>query len=265
MLCDYHIHTQASFDCFTPARDMCQRAFEAGISAIALTDHMDFLPQHEINWQTDFERARDQAERAIVEFSGKLDIAWGVEFGQPQFNKPEADRFVQTYKPDFIIGSIHHLDPSFDIGTRSVAGRDPVALFHTYLDLLLELAQHYEYDVLGHLTFPWRYYKRELDYDFDTHEYRHQFEEIFDVVVQRGKGIEINTSGLRQKLDDYLPNETILRWYRARGGEVITTGSDAHTPAHVGLAVESATDLARRIGFPGVATYRQREATIHPF
>jgi histidinol-phosphatase (PHP family) len=118
---------------------------------------------------------------------------------------------------------------------------------------------------LGHLNYPWRYFKRELDYDYDATEFREHLEAVFEAVVARGKGIEINTSGMRQPLGESLPNEEILGWYRACGGELITTGSDAHTPAHVGDGIAEATRMARRVGFEGVATYRKRTPTIHPF
>jgi len=244
---------------------MAQAAVDRGISAIAFTDHMDFLPGLSLDWQTDFDSAQREVEKAQTVFEGVLDIAWGAEFGQPQYNEAEAKRFIETYQPDFIIGSVHHLDPTFDIGMSSVADYDPIELYRTYLEMMLDLAQNQEFDVLGHLTYPWRYFKRELDYDYHAQDYKKELEEIFDVLAQRGKGLEINTSGLRQPLEDCLPNETILRWYRARGGEIITPGSDAHTPEHVGYAIEHVTDMARRIGFPGVTTYSRREPTIHAF
>jgi len=243
---------------------MAQAAIDQGISAIAFTDHMDFLPDLPLDWQTDFNKAYRTARKAQEHFEGVLDIAWGVEFGQPQYNEAEADRFIRTYQPDFIIGSVHHLDPSFDIGMSSLADHDPIELYHLYLEMMLDLAKHQEFDVLGHLTYPWRYFKRELDYDYDENDYRDQFEEIFTVLVSRGKGLEINTSGLRQPLQDCLPNEAILRWYRACGGEIVTTGSDAHTPAHVGFEIASMTRMVQRLGFEGVATYAQRIPTIHP-
>ena len=265
MLSDYHIHTQASFDCFSASDMMAQAAIDAGISAIAFTDHMDFLPETPLDWQTDFDAAYREIKATRDRFAGQLDIAWGAEFGQSQYNEAEALRFTETYQPDFIIGSIHYLDPTYDIGIGGVSDRDPVQLFHTYLDMVLDLAQHQDYDVLGHLTYPWRYYKREMDYDYDARDYREQFDAIFDALIARGKGLEINTSGMRQPLADCLPNEMILTWYRTRGGELLTTGSDAHRPEHVGFAIAEVTQMAQRIGFEGIATYRKRRPTIHSF
>jgi histidinol-phosphatase (PHP family) len=265
ILADYHMHSHASFDCFTESAVMAQAAIDAGLAAIAFTDHIDFLPDTPLDWQTDFDEASREIADTKDKFAGVLDIALGVEFGQPQYNVAEATRFVEKYQPDFIIGSVHHLDPTFDIGMSSVADHDPIELYRTYLDMMLDLATNHDFDVLGHLTYPWRYFKRELDYDYDAHDYRDQLIDVFDVLVSRKKGLEINTSGLRQPLKESLPNETILRWFFERGGEIITTGSDAHTPAHVGYGIAEVSEMAQRIGFPGVATYRERQATIHSF
>ncbi|MCL2491471.1 MAG: histidinol-phosphatase HisJ family protein [Coriobacteriia bacterium] len=265
MRIDYHIHTGASFDCVENADAVCRTAIKRGLTAIALTDHMDFLPNHEINWQTDFDAAYHEIALATDKYSGVLDVARGVEFGQPEYNRAEAARFVELYHPDFIIGSIHYLDPSFDIGMSSLAEQDPVELFLFYLGMLRKLAVESDYDVLGHLTYPWRYFKRERDYDFTTADYLDRFEELFMIVIERGKGIEVNTSGLRQPLGECLPNEEIVRLYRACGGTIITTGSDAHRLDQIGLGIDEATEMIRRIGFEGITTYHKRIPTMHPF
>jgi len=248
-----------------PLEAMGEAAVEAGIDTIAVTDHLDFLPGYTFDWQTDFDAAYAALEAARATFAGRLTLVRGVEFGQPQFNSAEAARFTELHRPGFIIGSIHYLDPSYDIGMSSVASHEPCGLYRAYLRLVLEMVSDHDFDVLGHLTYPWRYFKRELDYDFDERDYRAEFDEIFDVIVQRGRGIELNTSGWRQALDDCLPNEAILRRYRARGGRIVTIGSDAHTPENVGAGIDRAAALLQACGFEGVATYEKREATIHAF
>ena len=51
-------------------------------------------------------------------------------------------------------------------------------------------------------------------------------EEILRQVIRRGKGIEINTTA--GTLTEPLPSLEILKTYRRLGGEIVTTGSDAH-------------------------------------
>jgi histidinol-phosphatase (PHP family) len=265
MLIDYHIHTHASFDCFTTTDRMCQAAIDAGMAAVAFTDHVDYLPGHGYDWQTDLDAAYREIDDTACRFAGTLEVARGVEIGQPQFNEGEAKRFLKKHRPDFIIGSVHYLDPTYDMGMSGVADREPHQLFRQYLAMVTEMVRSHEFDVVGHLTYPWRYFKRELDYDYDADDYTEQFTDIFDLLVARGKGIEINTSGLRQALADTLPNEQILRLFHRCGGRYVTTGSDAHTPEHVGGGIAQATEMIRRVGIKGITTYKDRIPTVHPF
>ena len=56
----------------------------------------------------------------------------------------------------------------------------------------------------------------------------------------------------------------ILRRYRARGGEFVTVGSDAHAPARVGSRIPEAIELARAAGIPYLATFDKMRPVLHP-
>ena len=45
-----------------------------------------------------------------------------------------------------------------------------------------------------------------------------------------GKGIELNTAGLKYGLGHPHPTEDALGRYRELGGEILTIGSDGHKP-----------------------------------
>ena len=79
-------------------------------------------------------------------------------------------------------------------------------------------------------------------------------------VVENGKGIEVNTSGLRHPaLNVTIPTPDILRLYRELGGERITVGSDAHRTVDAGKGVQSSFELLRSLGFKYVCAYRKRQ------
>jgi histidinol-phosphatase (PHP family) len=77
-------------------------------------------------------------------------------------------------------------------------------------------------------------------------------------VVERGKGIEINTSPLRMGLSEPCPSREILHWYRELGGEILTFGSDAHAADEVGAGFDVAIEMARTAGFTRVARFENR-------
>ena len=50
-----------------------------------------------------------------------------------------------------------------------------------------------------------------------------------------------------------------MRLYRALGGEIVTLGSDAHSPAQAGQGLREGAKLLRCCGFDRVAVYRRRQ------
>jgi histidinol-phosphatase (PHP family) len=80
-------------------------------------------------------------------------------------------------------------------------------------------------------------------------------EEIFKLLIHKGKGIEINTSGLRYSLDSTSPPLEFIQRFKDLGGEIITIGSDAHAPEQIGLGLDIALEMAKSAGFKYVATF----------
>jgi histidinol-phosphatase (PHP family) len=78
-------------------------------------------------------------------------------------------------------------------------------------------------------------------------------------LVSNGRGIEINTSGIRYGLDSFHPLPDILARYRKAGGSIITIGSDSHNLQSLGRDFAAATDLLRSLGFRYHCWYKNRE------
>ncbi len=89
--------------------------------------------------------------------------------------------------------------------------------------------------------------------------------EVLRQVVSDGKGIELNTSGIRYGLGDFQPSREILELYRDLGGTVVTVGSDSHTPDHLGSYLRLAYRELAELGFEGVWTFRCHEGSRHLF
>ncbi len=79
--------------------------------------------------------------------------------------------------------------------------------------------------------------------------YSDVIDEILRLLIERGKGIEINTGGFKYGLGHPNPCEEILARYRELGGEIITVGADAHAPEHVGFAFEKVPQILKDAGF----------------
>ena len=74
-----------------------------------------------------------------------------------------------------------------------------------------------------------------------------------------GECLEINTSGLRQKIGLTMPTVDYVRRFRELGGEYLTLGSDAHFTEHVGAGIEQGYDIALEAGFEYVTYFKNRK------
>ena len=81
--------------------------------------------------------------------------------------------------------------------------------------------------------------------------YQDAIRAILRTAVEKGRGMEVNTCRGRT-LEEWRP---ILALYRDCGGELVTVGSDAHTPADVGKGVRAACALLRECGFRYFTTF----------
>lgn len=164
---------------------------------------------------------------------------------------------------DFVIGSEHMLSGRYGWIDLSVfnpedeaAAREGIA---DYLTLVQEMAKWGKFSVLGHLTLPLRYLNEKRGFHLTFDGFEAQVEAIFRALIENGCGIELNTN----RGNDPLPGEKWLRMYRQLGGEIITLGSDAHSPNFVGCAVRQRQELLRACGFTRFCTFEKMQPVWH--
>lgn len=261
---DYHLHSHHSYDGYERVADICAAALERGRDEIAITDHLDILMGKPYDSILALDANFAEIAAAREQFSGRLVVKTGVELGQPQVNPPEAQKFYQAYQPDFIIGSIHNMENDIDLCDYPWESLDAFEIYSRYLDWLTVLAKEYDFDVMGHLTYPLRYIFDVTEKRLPMDGYLDRFRELFRILIERGKGIECNTSGFFQKINDSLPPLELLKLYRECGGEIITVGSDAHRLKDVSTTVPQGEALLREAGFRYISTFTQRNVEFHP-
>ena len=88
--------------------------------------------------------------------------------------------------------------------------------------------------------------------------YQDIIDDILKTLIQKDKGIEVNTSGYRDLKTCGFPNFDIVQRYYDLGGRVITVGTDSHTSDRVGEHVEEVLKEYQRIGFEDVSTFTKR-------
>ena len=76
--------------------------------------------------------------------------------------------------------------------------------------------------------------------------------------LEKDKGLEINTSGIRYGLGNPHPNIEILNRFKELGGKIITIGSDAHKTDDLGKDFDMAYNILEKVGFNKIAIFHNR-------
>ena len=131
-----------------------------------------------------------------------------------------------------------------------------------YLEATLECVQiHDDFDVLAHLTYIAKTHAHPAPRPVSYADHRDVIDEILRILVAKGKGLELNTSGM-DRCGAYLPDGDIFRRFRELGGQIVTVGSDAHRTIRVGQYSREAGQILREI-FGYVCTFENRNAIFH--
>ena len=266
-LIDCHTHSLHSFDGEAKVFDLCRRAEELGLWAYALTDHCD-LTDHSGEELFDDIAASVRELRTYREMGEKSTVfLTGIELGQAVDNFPVAEKALSLCDYDFVIGSVHNAggieDFYFeDYSKLTLAQIDE--LMEDYFDRLLALIRWGKADTLAHITYPFRYMIGEYRVPVSAARYAEQFDRVLKEVIASGMALEVNSSGLRQKIGVPLPDKELLTRYFALGGRRITVGSDAHKVADLGAGVEETVKLLSEIGFASVCYFKGRHPVEVP-
>jgi histidinol-phosphatase (PHP family) len=260
---DYHVHSNHSPDCKVPLRTLCETAVQKGFREIAVTDHFEcYTPGHPVGYFTPtyVDKIFADIEKTQQEFEGQLIIRKGLELGQPTVNPETAQAILGSYPFDYVIGSIHKVG-NLSLSNVAYNAHNIENICLNYLDMLYELADEGDFDCLGHIDMI-RLYAAKQGTPLNILEYEDQLVPVLRRVIERGKGIEINTTGFRQELSTTLPGLDVLKLYRELGGQILTIGSDAHRSADIGSGWSEAAILAKQAGFDYVTLYEKRKPIL---
>lgn len=255
---DCHTHTNNSPDGDDTVLAMCRKAQSLGLSAYAITDHCECNGYESEHYDVTSEKSFSDIMKAKEEFGGKLNLICGIELGQANQDYEAAEKVISDERLDFVIGSVHNLTGFADFAFLDYPHENIAHLLKAYYDEMLEICRWGKFDVLGHLTYPLRYICGERGIPVDMSPYEETIREIFKTLIENGKGVEINTSGLRQKYGRAFPDFRYIKLFRDLGGEIISIGSDSHCTEDLGKGVREGAELAREAGFTRLTYFKER-------
>ena len=257
---DFHMHSRVSFDGHDSGEVLARAAAAAGLKEICFTDHIDYDPLGTMPDMA-FDTAAYNAEYDALEISG-LKIRRGMEFGLARDNAAQFREDLKRRHFDFVLGSIHFVD---DLDVYFEPFWQDKTVFQAerrYLEETLACVQvHDGFDVLAHLTYIAKTRSHHAPRPVPYAEHRELIDEILRVVAAKGKGLEMNTSGV-DRCGGFLPTADYFRRFKELGGEIVTVGSDAHRSDRVGQYSREACEILQGI-FGHVCTFAGREPVFH--
>ena len=257
---DFHMHSTVSFDARDSALDMAKAAQAAGLKEICFTDHIDYEVGVEKQIMV-FDTGIYNEVYDHLELPG-LKIRRGMEFGLKPYNRMQLKQDLQRRHFDFVLGSVHHVD-ELDIYLQPYWQDKTVEqAVERYLQETLACVKvHEDYDVLGHLTYISKVAAHPDPKPVYYGQYSDLFDEILRTLAQKGKGMEINSSGV-DRCGDFLPMKAFFVRFKELGGEIVTIGSDAHDTARVGQYADRACAILKDV-FGYVCTFEDRKPIFH--
>ena len=255
---DYHMHTHFSGDSEANPREHVLKAIEMNLDEICFTDHRDF--DYPIDsFELDVENYYQEIQSLKEEFKDQIKIKWGIEMGLDLDHQEEIENLNQQYPLDFVIGSIHVIHHTEFYYGEFFKGKTKEQAHREFFEETLKCVKAFDcFNVLGHLDYIVRYGPYE-DKTVDHQKYQDIIDEIFKTLIQKGKGIEVNTSGYRDLKTCGFPNFEQVQRYYDLGGRIITIGTDSHTSDRVGENCLNVAKKYQEIGFDDVSTFTQRK------
>ena len=264
LLADMHTHSDNSPDAENSVIEMCESAVRKGIGCFAVTDHCEIDLYRTEHTDIALRQSYFDILKAEDVFAGQIEILRGMELGNALCDRELAQQAVGHYPYDLVLGSLHHPEGVEDFAFLHYNTVDVDALLTRYFRELEEMARWGGFDVLAHLTYPLRYINGEYGRNVDVTRYRENILRILRVIVDRGIGLEVNTSGLRQRYGRTLPDVWCLKLYREAGGRIVTVGSDSHRARDIGANIPDGLRVVREAGFSEYCIYRNRRPVFIP-
>ncbi len=265
ILTDFHMHSSFSGDSHTPMEEMIQKGIELGLTHMCFTEHNDFdFPVTAETPEGMFDLNVDAYLYDLLglreKYKDKISILFGIELGlQPQVLRQNSI-LAKSYDFDFIIASSHICNKKDPYFPPFYEGRSEEEAYLEYFESILENIKKFSnFDVYGHLDYVIRYGPNK-DQNYSYAKYQDVIDAILELLIDKGKGLELNTGGLKSGLKDVHPCTEILKRYKELGGEIITVGSDAHTSAVLTAHFDRAYDVLKACGFQYYTIFEKRVA-----
>lgn len=271
-LYDQHVHSHHSMDSRAAPAASVEAALARGLAGVTFTEHFDTHPDDWPDCVYDDEAYSASIARLRGRFGDAIFVGKGVEVCYQPARMDFILDFLKRHEFDVVLLSVHYF------GSRALGVRDNWAGVtaeegtRRYLSTVLEGVRFCRrlhrrerpvFDVLAHLDLVKRYTKRFLGTG-DVTSCVDLLDEILMNCLEADLVPEINTSSLRQDLEETMPGDETVDRFARLGGTAMPLGSDAHRPEEVGASFDRAVGMLRAAGMRHTVVFRERQRVEVP-
>ncbi len=265
---DYHVHTNIG-DGVNTLEENIEFAIEKGLTEIGISDHFGLYPENgdEVfgegrNWGKDDLEIRlknispfsirgslckyfEDINKAKEKYQDKIIVKSAVEMDLYESNLDLTYNVVMSYKPDYIIGSIHALDKIGFQDEKTFYKATPADYIH-YIEVMTDCVRKGKMNIVGHINL----YKRFAKIGEENRFYPY-YDSLIEACRDTGTAIEFN---MGQFTDNY--DKSLYFFKKCEKEEVpLIVTSDAHVKESIGADFNIAFELLKEAGVIWTATF----------
>ena len=262
---DYHWHTPLCQHAAGPMEAYVERAIELHLTTVGFSCHNPLpggLGANVRMREAELDYYVRRVHELQFQYRGRIEILLGLEMDFVPHCLDYLTAQVGRYPWDYLIGSVHYLDPACQLGAWSrQLPFDAAEQYRRYFSLIRQLVRSGLCDIVGHLDVP----KRSGRHLPGTAE--DDLERTLQEIKRTNVAIEINTSGHRHA--DLSEPGPYPAWPVVKHiielGIPLVVNSDAHAPEHVGLEFPATAQKLWRLGCRQLARFQQRHRSLVEF
>lgn len=243
-----HIHSKYSWDSKMEIEEIAKILSKNGIKYGAITDHIEFDREPIPYILTKLKIRNLKIDRINEIYEGKLILLKAAEISEPHLYIDKVKQ-LEELELDFLMGSLHN----FNLEAKTDIEKTRTTYF--YYRELLKMVEANQVDVIGHIDYINRKYKK--DYSQLS-----QVLELIKAINERNIIIELNTSAKRRANLNIFPDAIKVCNYKVTGGNDIIMGTDAHQYDELLDNLESAETLVNELNLKPVIFQKRKRINI---
>jgi histidinol-phosphatase (PHP family) len=238
--------------------EFVESAIARGLKTMGFADHNPLPDRLGANVRMDESELDDYVQSVLdlrQRYQGRIEVLLGLEMDYLEGLEAYLEKQTTRYPWDYIIGSIHYLDPECRqiSWPRNFTG-DAAQLYAHYFELLRKMVGAGLCDIVAHFDVPRRSGRSHSERE--AGDITRTLKEIH----RAGLSLEVNTSGYRHPelpRPDTYPTRTVITEAVALGIPLVVN-SDAHAPDEIALKFDEMEAMLSKQKDARLVTYKHR-------